>query len=340
MNMADKIALGTSKIATGDWVGQMWDGPHWTPYASAIADHYPIQVPWFSTFDVDLPANVGLIPGQRTIVTRPNKHDILIFGAHIRGLNSHAPVIGVQVTHQESGVPWAVNNVVPYIPLTAFGGLNNNATALFRWPEAFFLPRNSKLKFNFTSLDTTGGFNPGPMTITLAGVQLVRNGPAPKTITMPNGKEIRIDSRLPNWLTMGLGRRDPITRAWTFDPNTQTIQFLPPIECDTEIHDLNTNVLSDQVASNIAESVNISVKLTVMGVEGGWTPYLSPLTAVFGGPGGGAGGTQQIFIALPFNKPYLLPKGHRIQIAMQNNNAVRIFTHNFLTFRGVRRCEY
>lgn len=324
------------KIPTGDFVGQKWDGPFWTPYAQAIADNYPIQVPWFKTVRVDLPAAGGLTPVTRTVTTAPYEHDVLIFGAYITGTDAQVPFIGVQVTHQESGIPWAVNNVLPFIPLSAFGGLNTNAASLFKWPEAFFLPRTTTLKLDFTLIDTSVG-NPDAITVTLAGAQLVRNGPAPHMITMPDGEEIRIDSRLPMFLTAGLGRR--ALSAFTLNANTQDIQYLPPIECDVEIHDASASVICSHSTRTINEDVNLLVKLTIMGIETGWTPRLSPITGVFGGPGA-TGGSTQIFPALPFTKPFLLPKGHRIQIAEQNNNAAENITNGYLTFRGVRRCEY
>src|SRR6266508_556788 len=67
------------RIETGDWVGSACrSSPKWTPYAQAIADHYPIQVPWYSTHTVT-PNNVNSIP--TVVVTRPNLYDVLIVGA-------------------------------------------------------------------------------------------------------------------------------------------------------------------------------------------------------------------------------------------------------------------
>ena len=48
----------------------------------------------------------------------------------------------------------------------------------------------------------------------------------------------------------------------------------------------------------------------------------------------------QIYPALPFTEPYLLKKGHRLQISLQNNNTSTGFDNMFLTIRGVRLCAY
>jgi hypothetical protein len=333
---------GLCTIQTGDKVGQQWSGPYWTPYAQAIADYYPNQVPWFLTARADLGAAAAGVPSRLTVLTSPYLYDVLIFGAMITGTATQVPFIGIQVTHDQSGIPWAAPNVLPFIPLTAFGGLNVNATSLFRWPDAFFFPKHTRLKLDFSLIDTVIG-NPDLVTVTFVGVQLI-GSEAPKWITMPNGSKIRADSRLPLFMTMGLGQRSG--QVFTLDVTQHRIQYLPPIGCDVEIHDLSSNLIS--AAFPISEGVALTpgassavIKETVMGIEGGWTPNQTPVPAVFGGPGGSPDGSlTQVYPALPYTKPFLLPKGHRIQLDMQNNSIAGAFTNGYLTFRGVRLCEY
>lgn len=313
------------KIQTGDWVGSTWTGPEWTPYAQAIADNYATQIPWFHTQTVDLAPT----PARITTVTRPQQHDVLIFGMH-RALTPSAALeeirVYVQITHQATGIPWAIPNVVPFIPLAALGGSNDNLMAVTKLPEAFFLPKHTQLKFDWSSLSLA---SPNPVTLTLAGVQLMspRDGGAPENITMPDGAEISVGSRLPLFLTIGLGRRGGA--EFIFPAGEQAVQYLPPIECHAEIHDATLNFGSLGFPTLQA----IEVKTTVMGVDKHWTPYLSPLLAQFGIP-------AQVYPQMPFVKPYLLPKSHKLQISMRSANLGLNVTQGLLTFRGVRLCEY
>lgn len=323
-----------SVIQTGDFVGADWTGPYWTPFAQAIADNYPNQVPWFYNTPVDFTTT----PQRRTVTTRPQQHDVLILGAHVQGSAAELPFVFVQITHQESGVPWAVPNILPFIPVTALAGVNVNAMPNLRLPEAFFLPAKTTLKLDWSMLGQPSIVNPQPFVFTLIGVQLT-GANTPKLVTMPNGQQVRTDQRLPLFMTMGIGNRQS-DGTFLLGTSQQRIQYLPPINCDAEIHDLSSNVISGAFSIGAAGTSSLQVKLTVMGVENQWTPNLAPITAVFGGPGGGAGGASQVFPALPYTKPYSLPKGKRIKIAVQNTSITATYTQALLTFRGVRLCEY
>src|SRR5262245_57953454 len=323
-------------IPTGNFVGGQWHGPRWTPFAQAIADNYPIQIPWYTSFQVDLAAAAAGIPSRLTTLIGPYLYDVIIFGAMITGTASQVPQIGIQVTSKESGVPWAVPNVLGFIPLGAFGGFNTGASPLFKFPDVFFFPKGSQLKFDFTLIDTVVG-DPAPVTITLAGVKLV-GAPAPATVQMPDGTKIRPDSRVPLFLTIGLGQRSGLN--FNLDVTNRRIQFLPPIECDIEIHDASTNLISGAFQLTPNNTSELAIKLTYEGVQNQWTPFLAPITAVFGGLGGGAGGASQFYPSLPYTKPYLLPKGERIKLDMLNTSILTPMANGYLTFRGVRRCEY
>jgi hypothetical protein len=324
------------RIPTGDFVGGKWDGPYWSPFAQAIADHYPVQIPWFTSFSVDLAAASAGVPSRATTLIGPFLYDIMLFGAMITGTASQAPMIGVQVTHQATGIPWAVNNVLPFIPLGAFGGFNTGASPLFKWPDIFFWPRGTRLKFDFNLIDTVVG-NPDPVIITLSGVKLAL-ADTPQVVTLPNGSQIRPTDRLPMWMTMGVGTRSGQT--FFLDVGNLRIQFLPPIECDVEIHDASTNLVSGAFQLTPNNTSELSVKLTFEGVQNQWTPFSAPITSVFGGFGGGVGGASQIYTSLPFTAPYHLPKGSRIQTEMLNTSILTTASNGYLTFRGVRRCEY
>jgi hypothetical protein len=111
----------------------------------------------------------------------------------------------------------------------------------------------------------------------------------------------------------------------------QVTQFLPAANCNVEIHDAYANFLGQGVQFNTAQL--LTVKLTDMGAKTYWTPNPSPVTPVFGGD-------LQVNPALPFPIPYLLRKGHRMQLTLQNNNGITPLLGGTLTFRGVRLCEY
>jgi hypothetical protein len=313
-------------LPTGNRIGADWCGPRWTPFAEAIAANYGVIVPWFFNTRVDLVDALS----RFTTLTQPQQFDVLIFGAHIQGTAAQLPSIRLQITHKQSGVPWAVPNVNPFFPVTAIAGVNNNAMPNLKMPEVFFLPARTQLKLDW-SCDPSVIGNIDPFLFTLIGMQLTipHKGYSPNKIAMPDGNVIRADSRLPLFMTMGVGRRN-LAGVFTSTAGGQDVQYLPPISCDIEIHDLAANFFS---TFTIAAAVNITVKLTATGVENQWTPNYSPVTAVFGSE-------TRVFPALPYCAPNVIPKGHRIQITTQNNNAAGSLQNGLFTFRGVKRCEY
>jgi hypothetical protein len=329
------------RIQTGDRVGADWTGPRWTPFAQAIANNYGASLPWFYNELVTLAAT----PTRQTVLTPPQINDVLIVGAHVQSaLPERLPFVYLQVTHQESGVQWAAPTVLPFFPLTAFAGVNGNAMPNLKLPEAFFLPAHTQLKLDWTLLGNPAFVDTTTLRLTLLGVQLVgpRGGRAPERVTMPNGQQVRTDGRLPLFMTMGVGRRGPGGVVFIIGASaTEVVQYLPPIDCDVEIHDACSNLISPAFDFiNVLQGTSfLNFKITIMGAENQWTPYLSPLITIFGGQGGGTGGATLVYPALPYTKPYLLLKGQRIQVAQQNNNALE-FINGDLTFRGVRLCEY
>src|SRR5262245_5139154 len=114
-------------IETGDFVGAAWGASPYalTPYAEAIASHYPIQVPWLLSTPITIGgATPG--PGPLVVSTRPQLYDVLIVGMSARAVNviadtgeSFVEVIGLQITHKETGIPWAAPNTLGFVPLPA-----------------------------------------------------------------------------------------------------------------------------------------------------------------------------------------------------------------------------
>ncbi len=334
-----------SAIQTGDWVGSRLKGPEWTPYAEAIASHYPIQVPWFYTLPVSLVKTGTTVP-MLTQVTKPHLYDVLILGVsatvRVAGLIQQIWVY-LNVTHQETGIPWAVPGRIDYFPLGALAGVAQGnlgtdpfmqATSVLKLPEAFFLPKHTQLKLDWTFLNAA---QPGPQTfemrLTFCGVQLINHSAGfrtPQRIAMPGGNEIEVGSRLPWFATVPVGEYQTFSiDDFQLNPGRQVAQFLPAQDCEVEIHDLFSNFISTFAPS----TTGIVTKLTDMDSQKYWTPTFAPIQAVFG---------QEIQVepGMPFTKPYLLQRGHRMQSAIQNNFAAITVDAGTVTFRGVRRCEY
>jgi hypothetical protein len=113
--------------------------------------------------------------------------------------------------------------------------------------------------------------------------------------------------------------------------NKQVLQFLPPIDCDVEIHDVYTNI--ETSGDSVPDATLLTTKLTDMRAQGDWTPGLTPVTAVFGNE-------TQGYPPLPFTEPHILKTGHRTAMTCQNNDPNFPVNGGLVTFRGVRRCEY
>lgn len=324
--------MTNSRLNSGDWIGSQLKGPHWTPYAQAIADCYPIQVPWYYTLPSNLTEGVTF-QRRRTETTSPQQHDVLIFGAYaiVRGAGGdEGNFILLQVTHEETGIPWAVPNVIGAAVLPAIAGTVNvsttpNPTTILKLPEAFFLPRHNRLKLDWAQSVLDFGTNLDAR-ITFVGVQLIGGGP-PEEISMPDGSVIPLGARLPWFVTLVMGDSSRFQQwlDWNLANNAEDLQFSPPQDCDIEIH--------DAYFSRPGGTTGVITKLTQMGsANSTWTPVKAPIDAW-------AGNERQVNPALPFTKPFLLKTGQRIALLEQNNIGFTLLWR-MVTFRGVRLCRF
>jgi hypothetical protein len=348
----------TCRIDTGDFVSSALRGPEWTPYAQAIADHYPIQVPWYLTKrQAQTRAVVAIQQTPVVQTTQPQLYDVLILGADVtvegEGTNDNGNYIYLQVTDLETGIPWVAPNTIGYAPVLSFGGLSADPTAgtfepmpVMKFPEAYFMPKGTRLRLEWfllppplvTPVNTTA-------TITFIGVQLMNHSPgfrSPRTVVMPNSDEILVGSRLPWFGCVPFGRRSTTPASARNNPSItlpegeQVMQFLPPVNCPVEVHDAYANFLASEVTPAGADKVYFKVKLQDMMSSGDWTPEPSPAPSIFGNE-------TQVFPALPFAKPHLLKPEHRTAMAMLNAGDAVFATDlpvGTVTLRGVRLCEY
>lgn len=337
-------------LPTGDWVDSGWFGPEWTPYAEAIAQYYPVQVPWFLTKQATLTVAVSANrQGPISILTAPQLYDVLIFGfsATVSGavVGDNGNFIYMNVTHLETGIPWVTPSPIGYAPLGAFAGITNIpssgamlAMPNMKLPDVFFLPKHTKLRVDLIPLTILGVINLS-FKLTFIGVQLAnhRTGfKTPEKITMPGGEKIGIQSRVPWFGCVPFGRRftTPGTRtlsAFELPPGEQCVQFLPPANCDVELHDAYASF----IAPNLSPTDKELQKLKLFDVRSpyNWTPELTPVVALFGNE-------AQANPALPFSKPHFLAAGHRSGFVEQNNSTTETVSQGTLTLRGVRKCEY
>lgn len=326
------------RLDSGDWVGSAWGAsPELSPYGQAIADYYPIQIPWFLSTPITIG---GTSPGPLVVTTRPQLYDVLIVGfSALVPTDSNREVIGVNITHKETGIPWAAPNTIGYAPLPALAGINNSVMPIIKLPEIFFLPARTQLKIEWRVI-ANETISSTAVVLTLVGIQVINNKAgfmAPQRITMPNGDVIPVGSRLPWFGTVPFGTRDIAGRAFGqfgLGIGQQVVQFLPPIDCNVEIHDAYTSVDTDAgVFDTNGIAILQTLKLTDMRSQSDWTPGLTPITAVFGNE-------TQVYPALPFTKPHLLKTGHRTALTMQNNSTNFGVAFKTVTLRGIRLCEY
>lgn len=351
MNSATK----TCRLETGDFVGSALKGPKWTPYAQAIGNHYPIQVPWYQTKRQTLTLGLNaLTQTPVTQITRPQLYDVLIMGMSVICSGSVATLdngnyIYLNITDLQTGIPWCAPNMIGYAPVLAYAAaIADPSTGTFfptpvsKLPESYFLPRGTSLKLDWYPIPIDY-INPVNLTVTLTmiGVQLVNPTPgsmAPRKVTMPNGNEIGVGSRVPWFGTVPFGRR-PVTAgsralgSFTLPAGEQATQLLPPINCNVELHDSYANFLAQTVLPPTASKPNFVVKWSDRRSVGDWTPELSPASAMFGNE-------EYVYPQMPFVKPHLLRTGHRGELVFQNNDTSEVVTQGTATFRGVRLCEY
>jgi hypothetical protein len=352
-------ATKTCRIETGDLVTSMLRGPEWTPYAQAIADHYPIQVLWYLTKTVNLPV---VADTRVTQITSPQLYDVLILGMSALVFNTplqndNGNFIYLNITDKETGIPWVAPNTIGFAPLPAFAGVNLptvgpslanlSVTPIIKLPEAFFLPRGVQLKLDWIQVGGAAPVNKNA-TLTMIGVQLInpnQGSKAPSHVTMPNGNTIPVGSRMPWFSCVPFGGRLSTGVIRGFDNFTlpigrQLMQFFPPIDCNVELHNTYGNFLVsptayDGLAGAGFDTTFLTMKFTDMGAENDWTPGLSPTPALLGKETD----TEPV---MPFLKPVYLEKGHRTAMTAQNNTTAVAGQVNqgTVTLRGVRLCEY
>ena len=303
----------------------------WTPYALAIAESYEIQIPFFMTVPTGLTGSTG----QDVIsVSSAYEYDLLIFGAMLNiGSSAVASDNGQQtflnVTDVNSGVSWVVPDWPDVAPATAFGAVPGQVSALLPLPEAYFLPAFDQLRHEWKSFSvaTNGG------TITWAGVQLIkpRGGKAPDTVCV-DGEQIRVGSRIPWFAAMGLGTQGSTSSqpSYTLINGAEYVQYTPAMGCDVEIHDLAANYFLQQGVSTSPDNVQIGI--SDRSQRRLWSLNKAPSPSVFGN-------YTQLYPALPFTQPYVLPAGHRLQINSINQTGADIL-EPYLVLRGVQRCGY
>jgi hypothetical protein len=359
--MNSNQATKTCRIETGDLVTSMLRGPEWTPYAQAIADHYPIQVPWYLTKTVNLD-DTGAVPPRFTQVTTPQLYDVLILGMSALVFNTplqndNGNFIYLNITDKETGIPWVAPNTLGFAPLPAFAGVNLltagaslanlPVTPIIKLPEAFFLPRGVQLKLDWTAIAASVSIVNRSATLTMIGVQLINptlGSKAPSHVTMPNGNKIPVGSRMPWFGCVPFGARATGAAPRSFNSFTlpigqQLMQFFPPIDCNVELHDTYGNFLVSPTAFDQAGSgfntTFLTMKFTDMGAENDWTPGLSPTPALLGKE-------TDVQPAMPFSKPVYLETGHHTALTAQNNTTAVAGQVNqgTVTIRGVRLCEY
>jgi len=318
---------------SGRWVSA-YGGPKISPYAQAIADRYDVVIPDWLTVPFHL---TGSTAERRYVVEPPNQYDRLLIAAHINGFGTSNGDSGQQVylnvSDDKSKAPWVTPSPIGWAPLTSFGGVDLNAMPLLKLPEAFFLPRHTSLQhdiYNLTNSGATGG------SITWIGLQLINidKRPAPDSVTLPNGAQIPVGAREPIWMPIPLGREVYVAGVFTYlvDAGASYTHYTPPLDCDCEIHDIAGSDIFTTGGTGLDPN-NVLIKVMDMGDRKMWRPDKAPSVAV-------AGDFTQIYPALPFTKPYILRKGHRLQISIQNNNTSTGFDNMFLTIRGVRLCAY
>jgi hypothetical protein len=330
------------QLDSGDRLGSELKGPEWTPYATAIASYYRSIVPLYLTTQVVF-NNVGGPTTVKTIMTSPYQHDVLIMGMSAVQSLGPLPIVGfpyLNITDQQTGIPWVTPSLFNFSPLPAFVGfpVPGQRTTVLKLPESFFLPKGVELKIDWipVNLDQTPDVT---VTLTMIGVQLInysRDAQAPETVTMPNGNVIRVGSRMPWFSTVLYGRRiagRSLNIANLMLPALeQAIQYTPPSDCNVEIHDAYASFLDNTFETGAALS-SLQVKMDNTRERNDWTPMLTPTPAVFGS-------FLQVNPTMPFVIPKLLEKGDQLRLVEQNNSSTSPVSQGTLTFRGVRLCQY
>lgn len=336
-----------SAIVTGDFVGSAWDAsPILTPYAQGIADAYPVQVPWFLSIPIQTQATTNpATPIFYAAQSRPQLYDVLIIGASVAAnyndwftamaINN----LSIQISHQETGVPWVEPIAIGYAPLFSLAGFTTTTppgslvfpkTPIQRWPDAFFFPKNTLLKYQWVQM-TRVPLPAVKVVLTFIGIQLVKDGEAPKFVRLPDGSMVKVGYRIPWFGVVPYGRRPATGRVFgdfSLPAGEQYTQFLPPSDCNIEIHDVYANFTAAFV-----DSRNYTAKLANLRAKDDWTPGFTPSM-------GFTSDELKINPSAPFCQPYVIETRHRLSIVEQNNAIFDTPIGATLTFRGVRRCLY
>jgi hypothetical protein len=316
------------QLNTGNFIPSGYP-PLLTPYAQAIADLYRVQVPQYITIPTTL---TGVALQQKTVVTDPFENDVLIMGAVIQPGDDadNGQSIFLNLFNRQDSINWVVPNIVGAAPLTSFGGNGSQPTSVMRLPEAYFLPKHTRLQHNFTQptgAAVTGG------SITWVGIQLYQPlyDPMPECVNV-NGQSIRIGSRMPWFAALPIGVRSFTAGVLTFTwaAGASLLYVTPPVDCNLEVHDLHTTAFDTSDVTN--DPNNLMVKISTAGRRDMWTPDLSPFTGVFAN-------RTQIYGAMPMSVPLILYKNQRLQFRFQNNSAGSV-VKRMAVVRGVRLCEF
>lgn len=336
---------GLKKILTGNFIGSQWNtSPKLTPYGEAIAAHYPIQVPWIHSQEVSITRTSQQSFPIQVYLLRPQLYDVLICGASILDLNFPGAIdnLYLNITNEESGIPWvAPTTEIGYSPVGAFGAVVASSppprpvTNVSRLPEAYFLPRYTMLRFEWTLTQQQVQTN---AVFTFLGIQLInhRKGfEAPKYVNMPDGSCVKVGHRLPLFITIPYGDRrfGDYFGDFALVENQQTLQFTPASDCDIEIHDVYANFLSYAAPDSTTPRLRFALKIADKPTGRDWTPGLSPIESI-------AGYQIRSNPQLPYPAPSVLEQDHRYGLTLQNNNPDNQLFGGTLTFRGVRRCQY
>lgn len=324
-------AICPNEFDWGQW-SVSYGVPKLTPYAQAIIAQYDQSVPLFLSVPFSLQ---GSTSERRMIVAAPQQYDCLLIGAALNDVTGgdQGQQIYLNVWDRRTQLHWVTPSPIGWAPLTAFAGLPPFTMPILALPEAYFLPRHVELQheiWNFTDIGAEGG------NITWVGLQLINacQKPATDRVTLANGKTVKIGSRQPLLMPVPIGLQtfDAGVFSWIIDVGGQYVSYTEPLDCDAEIHDVASACLFSS-NDTLLDPDNVLIKITDMGDREMWRPDRAPSTAV-------VGDFTQVFPALPFTMPYILRKGHRLQISVQNNIPLTQLENVVITIRGVRLCEY
>jgi hypothetical protein len=328
-------------IMTGDWIGSAWDSaPEFTPYAEAIRASYPNQLPWYWSQRVTLARPANATPPRINRITQPYNYDIIVLGAAIvvpplaGTIETLLDYVYLNITHRATGIRWATANQIAFAAIGTIAGADGfigsspvgRPMPIQRLPEAFFLPANTRLQFDWTLMAPPTFAVNIDVIFTLIGLKLT-GGKRPDYVTMPDGSAIAVGSRVPWFSTIAIGDyRSNNPSDFQLDLGQEVSRFFPPAGCDVEIQGAYINL-------NPTTANFITLKLTDMGEQVFWTPSREPSLML-------CGYRTMANPAEPLVKPYLLKKGHRLRIVSLNNVASTIAQSGVITLRGVQRCEF